>query len=151
MKTPQKYYQDSYVMIGFEEETPFIFIRYEGLAKSHEHFIKVHQIYYELLKKLKMNGFFPSELVGLSDMREAKPISKEDRLWLNDYFFPKIYALGYRKSAVIIPKGTLANIIYEDIKSDFEAYKTMTVSHFEDLEQAKLWLHQQLERFIYES
>lgn len=143
MKKPEKYYQDSYVTIGFAEESPFIFIRYEGLAKSHEHFIKVHQIYFELLKKLKIEGYFPSELVGLSDMREAKPISQEDRLWLNDYFFPKIYALGYRKSAVLVPKGTLAQIIYEDIKNDFETYKTMKVRHFEDLEEAKLWLSMQ--------
>jgi hypothetical protein len=136
----QVHYQDHYVHISYDKEVPCLTIRYTGYARAHEHFCEVHQKYYEFLESLCQKRVFPKLIGGLSDLSDAKPASREDTHWLNEVLFPKIYALGYRYSAVLLPKSILAQLVFEDIKNNFTYNNKMTVELFTNVEEAKKWL-----------
>jgi hypothetical protein len=75
----------------------------------------------------------------LSDSRGMKVIKQSDQDWINQDLFPRAFAAGLRRVAVVVPIRDLAMINLESIASRIPA-GTLAVEYFANVDEARQWL-----------
>jgi hypothetical protein len=76
----------------------------------------------------------------LADLRRLGPVTLEDQKWSNEDWFPRAIAGGLRYMALVSPRKVVAQMSVRTIMSKVMD-RNLTTAHFDELEQARQWLH----------
>jgi hypothetical protein len=75
----------------------------------------------------------------LADLRQIGVIAPEDQEWSNVDWFPRAVVAGLTRMAIVIPENIIAKWSVDRIMN--RVHNTnLTVHHFDNVEQARVWL-----------
>lgn len=75
----------------------------------------------------------------LGDMRKLKVWGEEETRWINDDFFPRIFAAGLRRLAYVVPESALAQLSLQRMMRPIKE-EVCETAYFSTPEEAKRWL-----------
>jgi len=75
----------------------------------------------------------------LADCRNMKPVDPAEQQWVDRHWFPRAYAAGLRRMALVVPYGGLTRIHIEDLLGPVPG-SDLEVAYFGTVESATDWL-----------
>lgn len=80
---------------------------------------------------------------SLSDLRSMRVIPRADQQWIQDVFFPKALAAGYRTVAIIASNNIFNQTSVKNILLHIGREDSFRAEYFQDEAAARIWLAQQ--------
>jgi hypothetical protein len=77
----------------------------------------------------------------LGDMRKLKVWGEEETKWINESFFPRVFAAGLRRLAYVIPESALAQLSLTRTMRHISG-QVFDTGYFSEPEEAKRWLRE---------
>lgn len=130
-------YNQKYCKIHYISESNCVHLDWEGYTTS-EQFRDACNASLELLIKHRADKM-------IADNTKAKIVKGEDQQWMNDEWFPKAFAAGFRTSAVVVSTDIFRDMAVKKIVNGLDKNQ-FTVQFFTSLEEAKIWI-QEVEEF----
>lgn len=75
----------------------------------------------------------------IADNSKAKVVSSEDQQWMNEVWFPKAIAAGFRTSAVVAARDVFRDIAVKQIVQQLDK-EMFTVQFFPSCDDAEQWI-----------
>lgn len=125
------YYDAPYVTISWDEQIKSVIVVWRAVA-TNEEFRDACSRIYTLLKTHQGSS-------TLADARKFKAISPEDQEWSVKIHLPRMVAIGFRKSAVVVPESQAAMMVLNRLVSMVGNQPVETV-YFDTIEKAREWL-----------
>ena len=75
----------------------------------------------------------------LADCREMKPVNPADQEWIDLNWFPRAYAAGLRRMALVVQYNGMTKMHIEDVLGQVPESQIL-VAYFGTVENAKEWL-----------
>jgi hypothetical protein len=126
MKTTENTY-----IITYNSNIDCVVMTWTGYSTS-EQFRTGTELMLEALTKHKSSKV-------LADIREMDIIGIDDQHWLENNFIPRAISNGFRSLAIVQPKAYFNKIAVESVSYKVDMEK-LTISFFEDVEEAIKWL-----------
>jgi hypothetical protein len=76
----------------------------------------------------------------LANIKDMVLIGREDQEWLDNHFLPRATGFGFKALAIIRPDHYFNNVAIESISYKVDKNK-LAINIFDDIEEAKKWLH----------
>ena len=124
-------YDKTYCKIFFHEDLQCVHLNWEGFATSEE-FREACDFSLELLEQKQVSRM-------IADNTNSKAITPEDQKWLNEDWFGRAFAKGFRVSATIYSKNVFNKLALKNIVNNING-EVFTVQMFESFEDANVWI-----------
>lgn len=127
METSTKIYN-----IFFDQKINSVVMEWNGYATSKQ-FKEGTEL---MLNTLIKNNTFKV----LADIKDMILIGKEDQEWLDTDFLPRAIKFGFKAIAIIKPDYYFNKVAVDSISYKVDKEK-LTINFFDNIEEAKEWLH----------
>ena len=127
----------SFAEFKFNPEIPCVEMHWNGFVKSDSFrgILEEARIHFENLKETYPN------LGWLADTIKLRVISKEDRIWVENEYNPKLFQSGLQYMAIVMPEEIFGQMSIKDIVSDNDKHvNTYHMKLFDNEKEAKNWL-----------
>ena len=128
------YFQESFVIISWDEDTWAVVIEWLGQARS-------EKLKTGLDTGLKLLAEKKAEK-WLADTKKLGVFGKADEDWANHNWLPRALAAGLKKMAFVVPESALARMALDSvINNSSREGSGIESAFFDNLEAARAWLH----------
>lgn len=124
-------YQQSHCLVSYIQALNCVQLEWEGFATS-EKFREACNVSLDALVKYKANKM-------IADNARAKIVSVEDQKWMNEVWFPKAIAAGFRFSAVVVAKDVFRDMAIKKIVNELDSSQ-FTAQFFDTSADAQAWI-----------
>lgn len=129
------YFQTDFALVHYDDKTPCVIIEWTAYASSEQFHLALEKTFEAFQLHRKKN----KKLYWINDCRKMKIVSSDDIKWFNTELNPRIYDLGLRYMAFIMPESIFATTAVEEYQKNSDP-KQITIKNFDTTLKAKRWL-----------
>lgn len=134
-------YQTPFVKIFYDKTVPVVYEEWVGEVSGKE----FRRALEEKLKVYTNLSRSHEQLFWLNDVRKLRGVPNADQQWAVEEFHPRLFPLGVKKVAFVVPAQTYLRLTDEETLGKLDARNEVELCYFDDFESAYAWFKEGVE------